>query len=65
MTAKTINELFYNVGHYDPTEEMGDESTILDDQLEDQYVPMSVVIYNALTDLGLSPTGTVDAVTYG
>jgi len=65
MTAKTINELFYNNGHYDATEVMGDESTTLNSQLEDQYIPMSIVIYNALTDLGLTTTGTADAVTFG
>jgi hypothetical protein len=65
MTAKTINELFYNVGHYDPIEEMGDGSTTLNNQLEEQYIPISVTVYNALTDLGLASTGTADAVTFG
>lgn len=65
MTAKTINELFYNVGHYDPLEEMGDLTTTLNSQLEEQYIPMAVVIYNALTDLGLSTTGNADVVTFG
>lgn len=65
MTAQTINELFYNVGHYSASELMGDGTTTIDGQLEEQYIPMSVVIYNALTDLGLTLTGLIASSTFG
>lgn len=53
MASKSINQLFYDISHYDPAEEMGDHSTALNSMLEEQYIPMAVKIYNAITDEGL------------
>ena len=65
MTARTINDLFYSVSHYEGSMKLGDEVTTLNSQLEEQYIPISVKVYNALTDEGLETTGTDDAVTFG
>jgi hypothetical protein len=65
MTARTINDLFYDVSHYDATEELGNGVTTLNDQLEAQYIPIAVKVYNALTDEGLTTSGTDDAITFG
>lgn len=65
MTAATINSLFYVVTHYPGNEKLGDGVTTLNDQLENQYIPIGIELYNAITNEGLTSTGTVDAVTFG
>jgi len=65
MTAETINTLFYVASHYPGNEKMGDGVTTLNDMLENQYITVASVIYNAITDEGLTLTGTVDAKTFG
>jgi len=65
MTADTINDLFYIVGHYDSSTTLGDGSTTVDTMLQTQYCEAAGKIYNTITDEDLTLSGGPTAFTFG